>query len=247
MPLQTTLSLACGKQVPNAVAASVGAQTTCAAPRVCGWPKPTPTPPTTTISTTTTSSTAATTSSSTATTTTSQVISPSSGTVSTSVIPTPTGPLLVTTNGQCGNNTICIGNPNFGPCCSQFFWCGSSIEYCGAGCQSQFGACFGVPGIPAPPASNGTSPTTRSTSQAPPASPSTISTTTITTSSTTTSSTASPTPIVTIPPGMVSTTDGRCGNGVTCLGSTWGRCCTGVRALRPGPLKEIPDETIRDY
>lgn len=36
MPLQTTLSLACGKQVPNAVGASVGAQMTCAAPSMVG-------------------------------------------------------------------------------------------------------------------------------------------------------------------------------------------------------------------
>ena len=36
MPLQTTLNLVCGKQVPNAVGASVGARMTCAAPSMVG-------------------------------------------------------------------------------------------------------------------------------------------------------------------------------------------------------------------
>jgi hypothetical protein len=29
-----------------------------------------------------------------------------------------------------------------------------------------------------------------------------------------------------IPPGMRSSTDGKCGNNVTCLGSNFGRCCS---------------------
>ncbi|KAK3331466.1 hypothetical protein B0H66DRAFT_546609 [Apodospora peruviana] len=147
--------------------------------------------------------------------------------------------MRVTTNGQCGNGTMCIGASNYGPCCSQFFWCGSSLDFCGAGCKSEFGACFGVPGQPAPPASNVT------TTASPPAPPTTSTTTstvrttsttsivvpppvttTSTTSTRTTSSAPPAGPTVVIPPGFRSSTDGTCGPGVTCLGSTYGRCCS---------------------
>ncbi|KAL2121680.1 hypothetical protein VTJ04DRAFT_2135 [Mycothermus thermophilus] len=184
----------------------------------CGWPR---LPPTTTVvpttSSTSTSSTSTTTtitpsSSSTSTTTTSQS---STSSTSTSIIPFPTGELQVTTNGQCGNNTVCIGNPNFGPCCSQHFWCGSSMEYCGPGCRSEFGACVGIPGLPGYPAGNETSPVT-----------SAVPSSTTTTSTTTTSTTTSAAPSFTLPPGQRSSTDGRCGNGVNCLGSPFGRCCS---------------------
>ncbi|KAK4197557.1 putative chitine binding protein [Triangularia verruculosa] len=223
---------------------------------VCGWPPPvppattsTPPPPPTTTSrtSTTTPPPPPTTTSTTAppppptTTSTSAVVIPPSSTSSRPSIPEPTGPLVVTTNGQCGNGTMCIGNPNYGPCCSQYFWCGSSIEFCGAGCQSNFGACLGIPGLPGSPI-NGTTttspvvpPTTTSSPVVvPPTTTSTTSTTTTSTTSTTIRSTTSttsttsvaPTPTLVLPPGQRSSTDGRCGNGQNCLGSNFGRCCS---------------------
>ncbi|KAL2127120.1 hypothetical protein VTI74DRAFT_11305 [Chaetomium olivicolor] len=192
----------------------------------CGWPRAAPQP--------TTTSTASTTSTRQTTTITSTTIRPPS-TSPTSVIPTttstsrsstsptssvpiPTGSFQVTTNGMCGNNTMCIGNPNFGPCCSQFFWCGSSMEFCGAGCRSEFGACFGVPGLPENPPTNATitSPGGTSPSTTSPGTPPTTTTTPSTTRITTTSTTSTfALPAVPIPPGLRSSTDGRCGNGVT--------------------------------
>ncbi|OCL01854.1 carbohydrate-binding module family 18 protein [Glonium stellatum] len=44
---------------------------------------------------------------------------------------------------MCGNSTTCAGSA-FGHCCSQYFWCGNAIDYCGIGCQSLFGSCGGV-------------------------------------------------------------------------------------------------------
>ncbi|ORX78632.1 glycoside hydrolase/deacetylase, partial [Anaeromyces robustus] len=41
-------------------------------------------------------------------------------------------------DGQCGkDHGVC---PN-SECCSKYGWCGSTDEYCGAGCQSEFGTC----------------------------------------------------------------------------------------------------------
>ncbi|KAK0634109.1 hypothetical protein B0T14DRAFT_492135 [Immersiella caudata] len=165
----------------------------------------------------------------------------------------PTGPTTplgrITTNGQCGNGTVCIGNPSYGPCCSQFFWCGSSLDFCGAGCKSEFGACLGVPGIPAPPAANQTGavpsgpsttavivpPTVIATSVIP-LPPTTTSAPVVVVPPTTTAppvvvppTTTSARPTTTavqLPPGLRSTTDGRCGSGVSCLGAAFGRCCS---------------------
>ncbi|EAQ90177.1 hypothetical protein CHGG_06796 [Chaetomium globosum CBS 148.51] len=186
----------------------------------CGWPRAVPT----TSARPTTSSTPAP-----PTTTTPSSTSVRPPTTSTSVtIPVPSGGLEVTQNGMCGNNTMCIGNPNYGPCCSQFFWCGSSIEFCGAGCQSDFGACLGIPGQPGNPITNGT--TTSGGGSGPTSSPPTTrptSTRVSTTTTTTTSSrTTSSSPSVTLPAGQTSSTDGRCGNNVNCLGSRFGRCCS---------------------
>ncbi|KAK4035191.1 hypothetical protein C8A01DRAFT_48578 [Parachaetomium inaequale] len=193
----------------------------------CGWPRVAPTPTSTTTSTST--------STSTSTTPLPPTTAPSSTTVrppatSTSTTPVPTGDLQVTTNGMCGNNTMCIGNPNFGPCCSQFFWCGSSLEFCGAGCQSNFGACLGIPGLPGNPSNNGTTtpggPTTSPPTTSPPTTRPPTTSTTPTSTRVTTSSTTSSSPGVTLPAGQRSSTDGKCGNNVNCLGSTFGRCCS---------------------
>ncbi|KAF2258770.1 hypothetical protein CC78DRAFT_95840 [Lojkania enalia] len=54
-----------------------------------------------------------------------------------------------TLDSTCGgrNGFTCQGS-KFGNCCSQYNFCGSSAEYCGVGCQSDFGMC-----PPPPPAS----------------------------------------------------------------------------------------------
>ncbi|KAK4118637.1 carbohydrate-binding module family 18 protein [Parathielavia appendiculata] len=202
----------------------------------CGWPRVAPQPTTTSTSTTsarpsiTSTSTTTTSRPPTTTTTSSMSTSIRPSTSTTSTIPIPTGALQVTTNGQCGNNTMCIGNPNFGPCCSQFFWCGSSLEYCGAGCRSEFGACLGIPGLPGNPPTNGTTTSTTTSGGGPVITSTTTPPVSTATSTTTTrgatSSTTSAAPSFTLPPGQRSSTDGRCGNGVNCLGSTFGRCCS---------------------
>ncbi|EGP83261.1 uncharacterized protein MYCGRDRAFT_19570, partial [Zymoseptoria tritici IPO323] len=48
----------------------------------------------------------------------------------------------VTPNGYCGatgNGTFCASP--FGGCCSRYDACGNDNEYCGPGCQSQYGIC----------------------------------------------------------------------------------------------------------
>jgi hypothetical protein len=49
----------------------------------------------------------------------------------------------VSTDGQCGggNGMTCLGSAD-GDCCSQWGWCGRTGEYCGGGCQREFGSCF---------------------------------------------------------------------------------------------------------
>lgn len=45
-----------------------------------------------------------------------------------------------------GNNNgyTCVANaPNGGACCSPYGYCGSTADYCGAGCQVDFGTCSG--------------------------------------------------------------------------------------------------------
>jgi len=47
--------------------------------------------------------------------------------------------LPISTNDRCGSKfgTKCPS----GKCCSKYGWCGKSSDYCGAGCQSEFGKC----------------------------------------------------------------------------------------------------------
>ncbi|EFJ04146.1 hypothetical protein SELMODRAFT_139127 [Selaginella moellendorffii] len=48
---------------------------------------------------------------------------------------------------QCDTGGPCCGRQgrgrrcNSGLCCSQFGYCGSTSEYCGAGCQRGYGRC----------------------------------------------------------------------------------------------------------
>lgn len=44
----------------------------------------------------------------------------------------------ISTNGQCGKE---YGVCPSGKCCSKYGWCGTSSDYCGKGCQSEFGKC----------------------------------------------------------------------------------------------------------
>ncbi|KAK3335071.1 hypothetical protein B0H65DRAFT_583524, partial [Neurospora tetraspora] len=205
---------------------------------VCGWPRPVATTTSTTIRPTSSTSTTSSTRSSSTTSTTSTTSSSTRSSTSTSTsssVPIPTDPTgIITTNGQCGNSTICpgIADAGWGPCCSQFFWCGSGPEYCGAGCQSAFGLCdvdSGPPGTTTtPPTSTSTSSTTSTTTTSRITTTSTTSTSRTTSTSTRTGTTTSTSagPTITLPPGQVSSRDGRCGNGQNCLGSTYGRCCS---------------------
>ncbi|KAL5114416.1 hypothetical protein ACEQ8H_007671 [Pleosporales sp. CAS-2024a] len=50
----------------------------------------------------------------------------------------------VSTDATCGGTSgfTCL-NSSFGNCCSAAGWCGTTVAYCGAGCQSGFGSCTG--------------------------------------------------------------------------------------------------------
>ncbi|KAI0205297.1 glycosyl hydrolase family 61-domain-containing protein [Astrocystis sublimbata] len=50
--------------------------------------------------------------------------------------------LPVSSDGSCGSSSgfICSGSV-YGDCCSGKGYCGSSLDYCGTGCQPQFGTC----------------------------------------------------------------------------------------------------------
>lgn len=50
----------------------------------------------------------------------------------------------VSPDASCGGTTgyTCTGS-QFGSCCSQYGWCGSSPTYCDNGCQPGFGTCTG--------------------------------------------------------------------------------------------------------
>lgn len=59
-----------------------------------------------------------------------------------------------TTDGKCGSAG---SNQNCGTqfCCSQFGFCGTTLDHCGVGCQSSFGKC----GTGTAPPDNSTAPT----------------------------------------------------------------------------------------
>ncbi|KAI1080704.1 glycosyl hydrolase family 61-domain-containing protein [Whalleya microplaca] len=54
----------------------------------------------------------------------------------------PGGSKIQSVDGTCGGDGgfSCEGSP-WGNCCSPKNWCGSSLDYCGMGCQSAFGTC----------------------------------------------------------------------------------------------------------
>lgn len=166
--------------------------------------------------------------------------------------PPPTGSLTVSTDGTCANGNTCLGSV-FGNCCSQAGWCGSTSDYCGDGCQTSYGEC-GAAGESSSVAPTTT--TTSSASPTGSLTVSTDGTcangnTCLGSifgnccsqagwcgstsdycgdgcqafygdcgSSSTTTSAAPPTGSLTV------STDGTCANGNTCLGSTFGNCCS---------------------
>lgn len=58
-----------------------------------------------------------------------------------------TNATTISSDGRCGStdpsSQICIGS-SFGSCCSEKGWCGSADDYCGTGCQGDFGQCNGT-------------------------------------------------------------------------------------------------------
>ncbi|KAF2178301.1 carbohydrate-binding module family 18 protein, partial [Zopfia rhizophila CBS 207.26] len=60
----------------------------------------------------------------------------------TGTAPQPSSTLKVSLNGECGGTTgqTCLGS-DFGNCCSEYGYCGSTEIYCSTGCQLVFGTC----------------------------------------------------------------------------------------------------------
>ncbi|KAG7405848.1 Lectin-C [Fusarium oxysporum f. sp. rapae] len=59
-----------------------------------------------------------------------------------------TGTFPPTTDGRCGSHqggATCLHEPDGETCCSQYGWCGSTVDHCGRGCQPIFGTCNDVP------------------------------------------------------------------------------------------------------
>ncbi|KAK7918269.1 peptidoglycan-N-acetylglucosamine deacetylase [Apiospora marii] len=155
--------------------------------------------------------------------------------------PTATPTLKVSPDGACGTGVTCQGSaygnsflgwpssPNhksalcspLSPGCSQNGWCGASIDYCGGGCQSQFGTCSAPDNTlpadsPIPPT---TSPTKLPTGPGAGVPDSPLTTTTPKTPTTTS---AAPAPTSTLKVSI----DGDCGGDITCVGSGFGDCCS---------------------
>ncbi|KAI6264705.1 hypothetical protein MCOR27_011648, partial [Pyricularia oryzae] len=124
-------------------------------------------------------------------------------TAASSAAPSPTGALKASPDATCGGNTgnTCAGS-GFGNCCSPSGWCGSTDEYCGAGCQKFFGSC----GMSSGPSSSSAA-TVKSASP---------------TSSASSSTSSSPSTAKKVSP------DATCGGntGNTCQGSVFGNCCS---------------------
>ncbi|KAI6354671.1 hypothetical protein MCOR25_008494 [Pyricularia grisea] len=63
--------------------------------------------------------------------------------------------MKVSEDATCGSGVTCVGS-GFGDCCSASGWCGSTADYCAAGCQSAFGTCTSSSSsvVPGPAASS---------------------------------------------------------------------------------------------
>lgn len=114
----------------------------------------------------------------------------------------------ISTDGTCGNGVTCEGS-SYGNCCSEYGFCGSSITYCGYGCQFSYGMCdIGINGRQTE-VERGYE---RSASPKESGLPEPAHTLHQSTTHQRKSQTVS--------------TDGKCGNGVTCDGSPFGSCCS---------------------
>lgn len=111
----------------------------------------------------------------------------------------------VSVDGTCGGQKgySCLGS-QFGNCCSQYGWCGTTRDHCGTGCNTVFGTC---PGQPVSSSTTLRPSTTSSTSTRP--------------------SSAAPSSTQRV------STNARCGHaydalpaGMTCVGSKFGACCS---------------------
>ncbi|KAH7077904.1 hypothetical protein BKA63DRAFT_564457 [Paraphoma chrysanthemicola] len=70
--------------------------------------------------------------------------------------PTPSGPLVLSTDGTCGGTTgfKCKGSI-YGNCCSKWGFCGNSPEHCDEGCEPSFGFCSSSESLSPPSAPSG--------------------------------------------------------------------------------------------
>ncbi|KUJ12321.1 uncharacterized protein LY89DRAFT_592922 [Mollisia scopiformis] len=53
----------------------------------------------------------------------------------------PASSISPTVDGQCSGSQTCAGQSIYGPCCSQWGYCGNTNAHCGAGCMAGFGTC----------------------------------------------------------------------------------------------------------
>lgn len=63
------------------------------------------------------------------------------GCPSTSGAPSPDGDAPEMCGSAAGNASCGDGFTSDGPCCSEYGYCGTTVEHCGAGCQPEFGSC----------------------------------------------------------------------------------------------------------
>ncbi|EPE30127.1 (Trans)glycosidase [Glarea lozoyensis ATCC 20868] len=145
----------------------------------------------------------------------------------------------VSVDGSCGRDTTCQNSP-FGNCCSSHGYCGSTDDYCSttSGCQVAFGSCNGVvsPHIPAPlpPAPLKTSIDGSCGNDV------TCSNSVFGNCCSKNNYCGSSSDYCAMengcqtafggcgvqPPPLTISIDGSCGNGVTCVGSVFGNCCS---------------------
>ncbi|KAF2740592.1 FAD-binding domain-containing protein [Polyplosphaeria fusca] len=95
----------------------------------------------------------------------------SNPTTRSSSAPSSTPTKKVSTDGSCAgsNGYTCVGS-TFGNCCSQWGWCGSTTDHCGANCNSAFGSCANSPSSTTKPAST-TKPSSASSATSTPTQP----------------------------------------------------------------------------
>jgi hypothetical protein len=72
----------------------------------------------------------------------------------------------ISPDGTCGGDDTCVGS-RWGRCCSEHGYCGGSVDYCGDGCQPDFGECDDDGGRP-PSSPNSTTAAPGTAETAPP-------------------------------------------------------------------------------